>query len=697
MIKNAIKIVWRRRHWLLPAGIVFVLLAAAPIIPALSPYALVYWLALCVGATGLIIAYLAVRMRNFVQRLTIGQRHQVERYSAMIQEVAIAKASAESTEQMFRAELKALRVTIRETGDIESGLAQVERRIMNRISGAKAEAQDLIERQSKLLATNIDREQKEALADLTASAESSRQLVRAELKSLQLRTRELGELSERLAEAEHRLNNRIDVISTDAKGLIERQTEALADSIDRAQKEWLSGERVLSETLDAYRAELSEGLDASRANFSEVRSQLDDLEKETRVADEGIENLNVEFERLSQALSSFEESTAEQFEQGRAAAESHQDDIKRIREDLEVTRTRDQEAVERLRHDIETADALLRSEIERVSEASGSTNEALADDIRRVREGLEQRMHAEIAEHLKVEEEKAVALADKVKTLEIAQNAETGFLRFNRALDYTHVHDLQTHWTKRLSVKFTPGSLYYTASRIRMLEQNSIGRLATQVEDAVLRTLVAASSGRGKTLNVLEIGSLFGIGLTMIHDFARQRYDRVHLTAIDPLEGYYDADSLDTLLQIPVNHDNFWNNMRMAGVPEEDVTLIDRFSTDDEAIKLAARKSYDVLIIDGDHTYGGVKADFDNYVGMVKRGGYIVVDDYHSEDWPDVTEFVDRELMDRNDISLVGIQWRTAIFRVVQRTAPARPKRVASKTATTKRRSKAKPASDLSA
>lgn len=39
------------------------------------------------------------------------------------------------------------------------------------------------------------------------------------------------------------------------------------------------------------------------------------------------------------------------------------------------------------------------------------------------------------------------------------------------------------------------------------------------------------------------------------------------------------------------------------------------------------RKGIDVLFIDGDHSYKGVKADFENYKGLVKKGGIIVFHD----------------------------------------------------------------------
>ena len=115
-------------------------------------------------------------------------------------------------------------------------------------------------------------------------------------------------------------------------------------------------------------------------------------------------------------------------------------------------------------------------------------------------------------------------------------------------------------------MRVTSSSLAYMAQRIRTNEQNAVGRLATSIEDAILRTLVS-SAVRAKKLEVLEIGTLFGIGLSMIYEHNRGRYESVHVTAIDPLEGYYHDKEPDVLLNIPITKATFWRNLRLAGVP----------------------------------------------------------------------------------------------------------------------------------
>lgn len=42
---------------------------------------------------------------------------------------------------------------------------------------------------------------------------------------------------------------------------------------------------------------------------------------------------------------------------------------------------------------------------------------------------------------------------------------------------------------------------------------------------------------------------------------------------------------------------------------------------------------FDLLIIDGDHSYEGVKADIDNYLPMLRKGGFLVLHDTIFDDW----------------------------------------------------------------
>jgi predicted O-methyltransferase YrrM len=249
----------------------------------------------------------------------------------------------------------------------------------------------------------------------------------------------------------------------------------------------------------------------------------------------------------------------------------------------------------------------------------------------------------------------------------IAQSElQNAYQVFNRRLGKPHVDVLQKEWSRKLGLKFTPKSLAYMAHRICALEAASRGRLATTIEDVVLRALVA-SAVKNKDLRVLEIGTLFGLGLAAIYEHAHSRFNSVHLTAIDPLDGYYGKDARDIVTDENIDERTFRSNLMAAGIPDQDYTLIKMMSTEDSAIEAASKQLHDLLIIDGDHSYAGIAADYVNYLPAVKRGGYIIFDDYGSPDWPDVMEFVDTAVRNDPHVALVGVSWRTAVFRVIRK------------------------------
>lgn len=238
------------------------------------------------------------------------------------------------------------------------------------------------------------------------------------------------------------------------------------------------------------------------------------------------------------------------------------------------------------------------------------------------------------------------------------------YQKFNRYLQNEHIQKILDFWGPALSLKdLNKKSLGYLAHRICQIENNCSGRLATTIQDAVLRILIAQSI-KDNTLEILEIGSLFGIGLAIIYDNCRGRFERIHLTAIDPLDGYYENSAYDKATNVPVNSALFEHNMRVTDIPKKDVTLIKALSTDEQAQDASRKRSYNILVIDGDHSYEGIKFDFDHYQKTVKQEGYIIIDDYNTDRWPDVTQFVDSEVKTKTNFKFVGNDWRTAVFLV---------------------------------
>lgn len=325
--------------------------------------------------------------------------------------------------------------------------------------------------------------------------------------------------------------------------------------------------------------------------------------------------------------------------------------------------------------------AAQRELLDGIASQVASLGERVADTAS-VRSEIDERVRA-VEEQVRAERHAAAAISERfVETAQRIEAAErmaafdnsTWFQRFNRRLLDSHITTLEREWARKLSVQASRPSLGYMAARAVEVERELEGRLATSIEDVLLRTMVARAT-KGASIDVLEIGTLFGVGAAIMYDGLKNHFDNVRFTLLDPLEGYYSEGRPDILTGEPVTERVLRRNLARAGMGEDQVRVIQRLSTDLEAISAASDRLYDVLVIDADHSYGGVKADFENYGRMVKLGGYVIFDDYGSEDWPDVKAYVDAEISSVDFLAPVGTTWRTSVFRVVKQPMESKPVR----------------------
>jgi FkbM family methyltransferase len=241
------------------------------------------------------------------------------------------------------------------------------------------------------------------------------------------------------------------------------------------------------------------------------------------------------------------------------------------------------------------------------------------------------------------------------------------FQQLNRRLTNEDLKRFAGEWAPKLGLNLDARALAYIAHRICLAEDTCVGYLAGNIETMLLRVLVARSVQETK-LDVLEIGTLFGVGVAMIHESCMGLFSSMHFTVIDPLIGLigrHDRSPLDTLTKAPVTREIFIHNMQRMNIPKSDYIIIERLSTEDEAIEQASKRHFNLLIIDGDHSYFGVKHDFNNYRHLVKRGGYIIFDDYGNPRWPGLKNFVDKEVAKMPELEFVGTDVFTAVFRVI--------------------------------
>jgi hypothetical protein len=234
---------------------------------------------------------------------------------------------------------------------------------------------------------------------------------------------------------------------------------------------------------------------------------------------------------------------------------------------------------------------------------------------------------------------------------------------FNRYVDQNFVNNLLDKMNGNLiDTNINQNIVNYSCTYINSIENRCKGRFAGNIEDIILRNLYISNIKKDK-INLLEIGSLFGIQLAIIYNLCRGHFKRIQLSAIDPLDGYYGKKNLDILTNEPIDEMIFYHNMRVTDVAQDDIRLIKMMSTDEKAMKEAGERKYDVLIIDGDHSFDGVKFDFVNYVHFVEKKGLIIFDDYNSKEWPGVTRYIEENVKISKDVEFIYSDYRTAIFK----------------------------------
>jgi predicted O-methyltransferase YrrM len=251
-------------------------------------------------------------------------------------------------------------------------------------------------------------------------------------------------------------------------------------------------------------------------------------------------------------------------------------------------------------------------------------------------------------------------LAERVNAIEPARR----FDPFTRKLVRDELFLLHDQWRSLLGIEWLDKShIRYIHYRLINIEQQCVGRLAGDIQDAVLRMMIALAAGeRDGGVRALEIGTLFGINAAAMWDIGTSYHKSAILTIIDPLDGYYGTSRRDVATGLRICQSTVERNLSRVGVPPNEVRLIAALSESTEAIRTATRATYNCAFIDGDHTYEGIMHDWHNYAPAIEPGGYVIFDNCHDTSWPQVQRAVD-EIRSDTSVEYVGSQWRTCVFR----------------------------------
>lgn len=431
----------------------------------------------------------------------------------------------------------------------------------------------------------------------------------------------------------------------------------LSNSLRDAAAHRASLEASLAANIEAGREELrarSSKIEESLGKYA-TRESLDASVKAAEAASAKLSGL------LASSKAELEKAATElgkKADESKAAASKHAEQIAKLAEADKKLET----AIAAAKTEIEAAKAALTQRIDAIGKQQDTAAKAATEHTRKDLIDSASRLEA-ISSGLSVAASQASRLRNE------------GYAQFTRQIGDEFVGLVQGEMGTKLGLKIAPRELRYLERKVQQIEAVCEGRLATTAEDAITRVL-AARSLKADELRVLEIGVLFGVGAAFMHTALAPFYKRVHLVLLDPFDGYYGSDHLDPLTGQKVTRAAVERNLRRASIRPEDTTVLEGFSTDDAVLAAAKGEGpYDVIVIDGDHSYKGVEADFKRYADLVRPGGILIVDDYGSKDWPDVTKFVDAVVKPDMRFEGLGIYSRTALFKRqtadVGKTAPA--------------------------
>ncbi len=203
------------------------------------------------------------------------------------------------------------------------------------------------------------------------------------------------------------------------------------------------------------------------------------------------------------------------------------------------------------------------------------------------------------------------------------------------------------------------------------LELRGVGRLSGSAANVLgkLATTPLLAPPNGE---VLEIGTLFGLfsgGLARQLNRAGLEYQ---LTIVDPLvEARPPSASASVPGSVstpdssgsPVSSTVVRANLSLAGVEPDRFRLLMGFSADPRVQAAISDRPYGVMIIDGDHSAGGVAADLNLAESVVASGGIVVLDDYGDPAWPGVEQAVQAHLACPTRFDLVGVVASSAFLR----------------------------------
>ncbi|MGK5533854.1 class I SAM-dependent methyltransferase [Streptomyces sp. URMC 129] len=198
------------------------------------------------------------------------------------------------------------------------------------------------------------------------------------------------------------------------------------------------------------------------------------------------------------------------------------------------------------------------------------------------------------------------------------------------------------------------------------VENRGVGRIAGGTSN-ILGKLAATPLLKPPNGDVLEIGTLYGLFAGCLARQMLRAGIPYHLTIVDPIAPVQLQEGMEITHDAsgtPISEEIVRANLHYAGVQPDRTRLLRGYSTDPGIHQALAGGKFGVIVVDGDHSAPGVRADLEWVEELAAPGAVVVVDDYDDRVWPGVKEATDEHLA-RGDTRLtrIGQVTTTAFLR----------------------------------
>lgn len=257
---------------------------------------------------------------------------------------------------------------------------------------------------------------------------------------------------------------------------------------------------------------------------------------------------------------------------------------------------------------------------------------------------IDQRIDKKVRKELRETRDELKRLKEQQHCIELLLGSDGR--RFNRHPSPTQLSTVAKQVGEITGEKHARRAVIQAYRTLVEAENRGVGRLAGGTSN-ILGKLATTPLLKPPNGDVLEIGTLYGLFAGCLARQMLRAGIPYHLTIVDPIAPVQLQEEMDIAVDTsgtPINEEVVRANLHYAGVLPDQMRLLRGYSTDTEIHAALAGGKFGVIVVDGDHSAKGVKADLEWVEELAAPGAIVVVDDYDDRVWPGVKEATDEHL-----------------------------------------------------